>query len=75
MPALQHEPDVALFGGADGLDLYRRFLAGLSAHLVPGGHLFTECDPWQHDTLVVEAAKVGLAPVEQGYFILGFVRK
>lgn len=72
MPEVTREPAVALYGGADGLDLYRRFLAGLPAHLQPGGHLFTECDPWQHADLIAEAAKYGLAPIEQGYFILGF---
>ncbi len=72
MEEVKHEPDVALFGGPDGLDLYRRFLAGVPDHLTPGGYLFTECDPWQHEALIAEAAKYGLKPVEQGYFILGF---
>lgn len=72
MPEVRHEPDVALFGGADGLDLYRRFLRGLPAHLAPRGYLFTECDPWQHADLIAEAAKAGLKPTRQGYFILGF---
>jgi release factor glutamine methyltransferase len=72
MPEVQREPAVALFGGEDGLDLYRRFLAGLPRHLTPGGYLFTECDPWQHAGLIAEAAKIGLKPIEQGYFILGF---
>ena len=72
MPEVRKEPAVALFGGEDGLDLYRRFLVGLPTHLAPGGFLFTECDPWQHEALIAEAAKVGLTPIEQGYFILGF---
>jgi len=72
MPEVRKEPAVALFGGPDGLDLYRRFVAGIAAHLTAGGYLFTECDPWQHEALMAEAAKVGLAPIEQGYFILGF---
>jgi release factor glutamine methyltransferase len=72
MPEVQREPAVALFGGTDGLDLYRRFLAGLPEHLNKSGYLFTECDPWQHEDLIAEAAKVGLKPIEQGYFILGF---
>ncbi|MBW4061823.1 peptide chain release factor N(5)-glutamine methyltransferase [Candidatus Saccharibacteria bacterium] len=72
MPEVRREPAVALFGGTDGLDLYRRFLVGLKDHLNPNGYLFTECDPWQHEGLIAEAAKYGLAPVEQGYFILGF---
>ena len=72
MPEVTKEPAVALFGGVDGLDLYRRFLQDLPDHLETGGYLFTECDPWQHADLIAEAAKYGLKPVEQGYFILGF---
>ena len=75
MPEVRKEPAVALFGGTDGLDLYRRFLTDLPAHLAPGGRLFTECDPWQHEDLTKAAAKVGLKPIEQGYFILGFQLK
>jgi release factor glutamine methyltransferase len=74
MPEVRKEPAVALFGGPDGLDLYRRFLAGLPSHLNPGGYLFTESDPWQHEALIAEAARHGLTPIEQGYFILGFQR-
>lgn len=75
MPEVQKEPAVALFGGADGLDLYRRFLGGISTHLNPGGYLFTECDPWQHEGLIALAAQAGLQPIEQAdYFILGFIK-
>jgi len=73
MPEVQKEPAVALFGGSNGLELYRRFLAQLSDHLEPGGFLFTECDPWQHEALIKLAKTAGLMPVEQkDYFILGF---
>jgi release factor glutamine methyltransferase len=37
-----HEPDLALYGGADGLDLVRRVLAEAPAHLAPGGRLLVE---------------------------------
>jgi release factor glutamine methyltransferase len=75
MPEVKREPAVALFGGDDGLELYRRFLKGLPAHLRIGGHLFTECDPWQHESLMAVAREAGLVPIEQGYFILGFERR
>ncbi len=73
MPEVLREPAIALFGGPDGLDIYRRFLAGIHQHLSPGGYLFTECDPWQQADLIAAAAKVHLKPIEQGYFILGFI--
>lgn len=75
MPEVRKEPAIALFGGDDGLDLYRRFLLDLPEHLIPGGYLFTECDPWQHEAIIAQAAKFGLVPIEQGYFILGFQLK
>ncbi len=74
MPEVRREPAVALFGGdGDGLELYRRFLTQLPAHLAPGGFLFTECDPWQQADLIAAADEIGLSPIEQDYFILGFV--
>jgi release factor glutamine methyltransferase len=75
MEEVKREPDIALFGGQDGLDIYRRFLTSIPERLVDGGYLFTECDPWQQPDLITEAAKVGLTVVEQNYFILGFRRK
>lgn len=75
MPEVQKEPAVALFGGDDGLDIYRRFLKDLPKHLNPNGFLFTECDPWQQEHLKTEAAKINLHPIEEDYFILGFQAK
>jgi release factor glutamine methyltransferase len=37
-----HEPDLALYGGADGLDLVRRVLAEAPRHLATGGRLLVE---------------------------------
>jgi release factor glutamine methyltransferase len=37
-----HDPALALFGGADGLDLIRRFVPEAFARLVPGGWLVME---------------------------------
>ena len=72
MAEVTYEPGVALFGGADGLELYRKFFETIDAHLAPGGIVFTECDPWQHEELIKIAAKQGLKPFEEDYFILGF---
>jgi HemK-like putative methylase len=37
-----HEPHVALFAGADGLDILRRLLPEAARHLEPGGALLCE---------------------------------
>jgi len=37
-----HEPSLALFAGADGLDIYRRLIPQAFAHLVPGGFIALE---------------------------------
>jgi release factor glutamine methyltransferase len=39
---VRHEPALALDGGADGLDVYRRLLAQAPAHVAPGGAILLE---------------------------------
>jgi release factor glutamine methyltransferase len=46
-PELAHEPDRALNGGSDGLDLIRRALVQAQVVLRSGGCLLFECDPPQ----------------------------
>jgi release factor glutamine methyltransferase len=38
----EHEPRIAIFGGFDGLDLYRRLIPEAARLLKPGGHLVME---------------------------------
>ena len=56
MPFLQkevlREPDMALRGGKDGMDFYRRILSGLREHLEAGGHLCLECGDGQTGALL-----------------------
>jgi release factor glutamine methyltransferase len=42
-----HEPHLALEGGPDGADLYRRLFADAPAKLRPGGALLCEIGSWQ----------------------------
>ncbi|MET9554624.1 putative protein N(5)-glutamine methyltransferase [Streptomyces sp. NPDC006645] len=60
--AREHEPLVALDGGADGLDVLRRVTAGASRWLAPGGHLLFETSERQVPGAVDTARGAGLAP-------------
>ncbi len=42
LPALHHEPSLALSPGGDGLDALRQIVAGAVPHLAPGGWLLLE---------------------------------
>ena len=66
IPGLQievrdHEPHLALDGGADGMDLYRRLLPQVFTLLKPGGLLFLEIGPTEVGAL---AAAAGFAQVQ-----------
>jgi release factor glutamine methyltransferase len=54
-----YEPEVALFGGEDGLDLYRRLLQSGSLCLTPEGHLIVELGYDQAPRVADLARKTG----------------
>ncbi len=58
--ARSHEPVVALDGGADGLAVLRRVIAGAPAWLAPGGHLLTETSARQAPLAAEAMASAGL---------------
>ena len=58
-PEVMREPRLALDGGADGLDFYRRLAAGAPACLAPNGHLMVEVGDTQ-------AAQVAALFMEKG---------
>jgi release factor glutamine methyltransferase len=60
--ARDHEPRVALDGGADGLDVLRRVTAAAPGWLAPGGHLLFETSERQAPQAVAAAARGGLVP-------------
>lgn len=57
------EPDEALFGGADGLDVIARALEQASSFLNPGGRVFFELDPCNADRALALASKTLHEPV------------
>jgi release factor glutamine methyltransferase len=57
-----HEPLVALDGGADGLDVLRRVIAGAPSWLAPGGHLLFETSIRQADAAMSAVAAAALTP-------------
>ena len=52
-----YEPEEALFGGADGLDVIARALEQSSSFLNPGGRVFFELDPCNADRAFELASK------------------
>ena len=57
-----NEPQVALDGGADGLDVQRRVAASAPSWLAPGGHLLVETSERQAPQTVEIFARNGLLP-------------
>jgi release factor glutamine methyltransferase len=60
--ARAHEPQVALNGGEDGLDVLRRVAAGAPRWLAPGGCLLMETSERQSGQAVEVVAGCGLRP-------------
>lgn len=58
--AREHEPLVALDGGADGLDVLRRIVSQAPAWLTPGGHLLAETSERQAPRMARAMARAGL---------------
>lgn len=58
--ARDHEPLLALDGGADGVDLHRRIAAGARGWLAPGGHLVIETGPALAPLTVAACQAAGL---------------
>lgn len=58
-----HEPEVALLGGEDGLDIYRRFFDDVPRFLAPDGFVVCECGYTQSDALEQIGVERNLKPV------------
>lgn len=55
-----HEPDLALTDGGDGLSAYRSIADAAGAHLLPGGRLIVEIGPTQAAAVQAIFASAGL---------------
>jgi release factor glutamine methyltransferase len=53
------EPKIAIFGGPDGLDIYRKLFAQLHRFMWKPSYVLTEALPPQHQGLTEVAAKYG----------------
>ncbi|UWS81364.1 peptide chain release factor N(5)-glutamine methyltransferase [Phaeobacter sp. G2] len=59
----EHEPDLALTDGGDGLAAYRALAAGVGAHLRPGGRLCLEIGPTQGPAVAAMLQQAGLTHI------------
>ena len=62
---VRHEPAMALDGGADGLDFYRRIAEGAPKHLNPGGAIYLEVGLGEADA-VLELVRAHLDCADSG---------
>lgn len=72
--AANHEPKHAIFGGQDGLDLYRKMFEQIQASDKKPSYILTESLPFQHHTLAELARKYGYAQTQVQDFIQIFER-
>jgi release factor glutamine methyltransferase len=76
---LDHEPTVALDGGADGLEVQSRVVRGARDWVMPGGHVLVETSAHQAAASVETMAAAGLvvrlvtAPDEDATVVIGRV--
>jgi len=67
--AAGHEPQLALFGGPDGLNVYRKLFSQVRNRPFQPLYILTECLPPQHASLVPLAITGGYAQVKADDFI------
>ena len=70
----EHEPHVALFGGHDGLEIYRRLVPAAYSALVPGGYLVFEFGFSQQPNIESLLAAAGFQQIEIVHDLQGIPR-
>ena len=70
-PETNHEPAIALFAKDHGLALIYELLSQAPQVLATGGYVLLEADPEQHNAIITEAKKSGLAyETTQDYIVV-----
>ena len=62
-PELAHEPETALFGGEDGLDVVRRLVGDVGQVLRPGGAFAVEIDSAQAEAVQSSCSEAGMEQI------------
>ena len=70
----EHEPHVALFGGHDGLEIYRRLIPAAYNALVPGGYLVFEFGFSQQPDIESLLTAAGFQQIEITHDLQGIPR-
>ena len=70
----EHEPVMALDGGADGLDFYRKIINQAAGYLKPGGWLAFEIGCDQGEDLIRLLSEAGYTGVRTGKDLAGLTR-
>lgn len=73
-PEVMREPRLALDGGADGLDFYRRIASEAEDHLKPGGMIAVELGVGEAEAVAELFRSAGLAEVEIRRDLYGIAR-
>lgn len=71
-PAAHAEPRLAIFGGSEGLDVYRRLFSQLESFAWRPRFIFTESLPPQHDKLASIALAAGFQLLQTEDFVQQF---
>ena len=69
-----HEPDVALFAGEDGLDIYRRLIPAAVSALSPGGYIALEIGHGQQSDIHRLLANAGFKNIQFASDLQGIPR-
>lgn len=71
-PAALQEPKLAIYGGPDGLDPYRKLFTQAANLSVRPGYILTESMPPQHKQLALIAARYGFLQTQEDDFVQVF---